>query len=100
MTRAEFNRLFNEYFKPTTTAFMMAQTPVRSGRMMREAKVYDTDKGFGIEWGTPYTVYTVERWISPRWRGRKNPRERWILNAVEARLDLLTAQFGGRYYER
>lgn len=25
----------------------------------------------------PYMVYTNEVWISPKWKGRKNPNENW-----------------------
>lgn len=29
-----------------------------------------------------YMPYTNERWISPRWHGRKNPNEQWWQNAI------------------
>ena len=31
----------------------------------------------------PYVVYTNEPWISPKWRGAKNPNEKWFERAVE-----------------
>lgn len=29
-----------------------------------------------------YMPYTNERWISPRWKGKKNPNEDWWDNAI------------------
>lgn len=26
----------------------------------------------------PYLVYTDKKWISPRWKGKKNPNEGWF----------------------
>jgi hypothetical protein len=26
----------------------------------------------------PYVVYTNEPWISPKWKGAKNPNEKWF----------------------
>jgi hypothetical protein len=31
----------------------------------------------------PYAVYTNEKWISPKWNGRKNPNEKWIDMAAQ-----------------
>ena len=31
----------------------------------------------------PYVVYTNEPWISPKWKGAKNPNEKWFERAVE-----------------
>ena len=32
----------------------------------------------------PYTVYTNEAWISPKWNGKQNPNEMWIQDAYNA----------------
>lgn len=101
MNRTEFERLFNGYFKNTTLAFLRLNTPIRTGDLMTTAQDYDLPKGFGIKWVMPYTVYTEEAWISPRWKGRKNKNERWIRErGLEARLNLFTAQYGGTWHER
>ncbi len=31
----------------------------------------------------PYVPYTVEKWISPFWRGKKNPNEGWFKRTAE-----------------
>jgi len=31
---------------------------------------------------TPYTVYTIEKWVSPHWKGKKNPNEYWFDDAT------------------
>lgn len=31
----------------------------------------------------PYVPYTNEPWISPRWKGKKNPNEKWFERGVE-----------------
>jgi hypothetical protein len=31
----------------------------------------------------PYAPFTIEKWISPKWGGRKNPNEGWWQNALE-----------------
>lgn len=89
MTRKEFDS-FVKRFRAETVAFMKIATPVRTGFMMNTSKEYDLPNGFGILWDAPYTVYTVEPRISPRWKIKPNPRERWILNALEQRLGLIT----------
>lgn len=102
MNRAEFESLFNGYFKATTVAMLTTAMPSpRTYELSRSMKVMDTDKGFSVEWETEYLPYTVERWISPRWRGRENPNLQWIKKrGIEPRLDLFVARFGGRWYER
>ena len=102
MNREKFEKLFKGYFKATTVAFLTSAMPTpRTYKLSRSMQVMDTDKGFSIEWSTPYVPYTVEKWISPRWRGRKNPNEQWIIErGIKPRLDLFIAQHGGRYYER
>ena len=43
----------------------------------------------------PYAVYTNERWVAPRWKGAKNPNEKWIDNAVKNLAIQFSAMFGG-----
>lgn len=39
----------------------------------------------------PYMPYTNEKWISPKWNGKKNPNEGWwqgaVIEAVSAIID-------------
>lgn len=60
--------------------------PVDTGNMRQNIKVIKSSKN---EWQiriggdvVPYAVYTNEKWVSPRWKGRKNPNEKWIDDAV------------------
>lgn len=43
----------------------------------------------------PYAVYTNEKWIAPRWRGRDNPNEKWIDSGVHTFAILLAQQLKG-----
>lgn len=46
----------------------------------------------------PYAVYTNEKWVSPRWHGRKNPNEKWIDNGVRSVVMNIISSTGGRLY--
>lgn len=48
------------------------------------------DKGLA-----PYTPFTNEMWISPRWNGKKNPNENWWNYAVEYVIDYIARCLGG-----
>lgn len=108
MTRDEFVSFFNGEFRDNAMAFLKAQPPVRmtkgnvvGGYLMSTAQEYELNNGFGLSWETDYIAYTVERWISPQWRGRKNPNEQWIRKrGIEPLLSLFAAQHGGKWYER
>lgn len=43
-----------------------------------------------------YVPYTNEPWISPKWRGAKNPNEGWIPRAVMAYAEALATALGGK----
>lgn len=44
----------------------------------------------------PYMPYTNEPWISPRWKGKKNPNEYWFQNTVEKVVNYIVEQFNGK----
>jgi hypothetical protein len=48
----------------------------------------------------PYAVYTNEKWISPQWRGKKNPNEKWIDKAVNHIAQRLCDMLDGRITTR
>lgn len=108
MTRDDFMAIFYGTFRDNAMAFLKAQPPVRmtkgnikGGYLQSTALEYDINKGFGLSWETDYIAYTVERWISPRWKGRENPNEQWIRKrGIAPLLNLFTAQYGGKWYER
>lgn len=43
----------------------------------------------------PYMPYTNEEWISPKWKGKKNPNEGWWDKAVDSIMNQLRAELGG-----
>lgn len=43
----------------------------------------------------PYTPFTNEMWISPRWNGKKNPNENWWNDAVEFIIGYIARKFKG-----
>jgi hypothetical protein len=48
----------------------------------------------------PYAVYTNEKWISPQWRGKKNPNEKWIDKAVKHIAETICQMVGGKFTTR
>jgi hypothetical protein len=44
----------------------------------------------------PYAVYTNEPWISPKWKGKKNPNENWFEKAAEKYASELARMIGGK----
>ena len=61
--------------------------------------VGDTDafvKGEPLVKGrAPYTPFTNEVWISPRWNGKKNPNENWWNDAIQDIIIFLAKNLGG-----
>lgn len=43
----------------------------------------------------PYMVFTNEKWISPKWKGKPNPNEQWWNKAIEITLEKLAYKYGG-----
>ena len=43
----------------------------------------------------PYLPYTNEKWISPRWKGKKNPNRKWYNKAMYSFCNALLQSFGG-----
>lgn len=43
----------------------------------------------------PYMPFTNEKWISPKWNGRKNPNENWWNNAIEFIIAFISNKLGG-----
>lgn len=43
----------------------------------------------------PYAVYTNEPWISPHWKGKKNPNEKWFDNATSKVAEALAGMLEG-----
>ena len=43
----------------------------------------------------PYVVYTNEPWISPHWKGKQNPNEKWFEKATEQVVNYIAGALGG-----
>ena len=62
-------------------------------------KLEKTAKGYRIYVDpaiAPYMVYTEEPWISPYWRGKKNPNEGWFRDVAKAVAEEIARIFGGK----
>lgn len=47
----------------------------------------------------PYAPYTNEPWISPKWKGAKNPNLYWVQDAIESVKPVLIGIFQDKYTE-
>lgn len=78
---------------------MRELSPVDTGNMQQNISVVqDNARQYSIKIGgnvAPYAVYTNEKWVSPRWHGRKNPNEKWIDSGVISFVTELTSQLNG-----
>ena len=43
----------------------------------------------------PYTPFTNEVWISPRWNGKPNPNQNWWNNAIEEIIKYIAKRLNG-----
>lgn len=71
--------------------------PYRTGRLLSSWQVLDLPNGKAFINNTPYMVYTVEKWVSPQWRGRQNLHEQWVTKKIEMVLDRVAAESGVSY---
>lgn len=72
--------------------------PVRKGELKASIKLVATARGYEIIVTAPHMPYTEETWISPQWRGRKNPNEGWFKEAVELAFRLIRAELNATGY--
>jgi|LGOV01.1.fsa_nt_gb hypothetical protein len=80
-------------------ALVLVQTlsPYRSGDLSRSFKATIVDGGLKISTNMEYMPYTNEKWISPQWRGRKNPNEGWFEETTEYIARYIALGLGGTY---
>ena len=57
-------------------AFNALQARFKALNTKHIAEIYINDKI------APYVYYTNERWLSPKWKGHKNPNEGWVLRGA------------------
>ncbi len=98
MTRDELIREI-EVLKIQAIAIYTANAPHRSGTLKRAIRVEPSSEGWGfrIVLDIYYAVYTEEPWLSPRWGGRKNPREGWFRMAFEFVLRYIESRLGVQF---
>lgn len=74
-----------------------ANAPTRSGVLKGQVRFVMVDGGFDMISDIYYMPYTNEEWISPRWRGRKNPNEQWWEKAFNQTLSFLSSIYGKEF---
>jgi hypothetical protein len=84
-------------------AFDLAQrrAPIDTGNLRYNAVsyVYKSDDEFVIfvdEDIAPYMPYTNEPWLSDRWKGAKNPNEKWWDKLTKEIADFVAMEVGGQ----
>lgn len=92
-----FQQAFDE-FKQRAYFYIYANAPRRSGALKSSIRLEEYENGFDIVIDISYVVYTEERWIHPRWRGRENPNLHWIKRSVELLAQEFASQYGGKAY--
>ena len=55
-----------------------------------QAEIYIDDKI------APYVYYTNERWLSPKWKGHKNPNEGWVKRGANRVALFVVKEIGGQ----
>ena len=48
----------------------------------------------------PYVPYTNEVWISPKWKGKKNPNQGWFERARDIVIESLARRCGGEVIKK
>lgn len=79
--------------------YLQSICPYDTGNMKANIKCerVSRDEYRVIVGGTPapYAVYTNERWIDKRWKGKQNPNEKWIDMGVDHFAALLAQKLKG-----
>jgi len=86
-----------ELLKNQALVIVQATSPYRTGNLSRSFKIRLIEGGFEIYTDVSYMVYTEEKWISPKWRGRQNPNEAWFKETTEFIADYIARNLGGQY---
>lgn len=83
MTKTQFISVCLE-----AVTILRMRSPIDTGNLRYNAIKYEwidenTFKIYIDEKIAPYVFYTNEPWLSPKWKGKKNPNEYWIEKAVD-----------------
>lgn len=82
------------------TLYIRDKAPKDTGNLAYVAVRYertgiDTWKIFiSLEYA-PYAPYVNEKWVSPRWHGKKNPNEGWWNRTIDEVVRIISAEIGG-----
>ena len=71
--------------------------PYRSGDLKNSFQFTGSEKAIEIKTNLYYMPYTNEPWISPRWKGRQNPNEKWFEESAEFMAKIIARHLGGKY---
>lgn len=75
-----------------------------TGNMAFNASKLKQFRSFGVIYVddaiAPYVPYTNEPWISPRWKGHKNPNQSWFEKATHKVAKHIAQQLKGRLVKK
>ncbi len=71
-------------------AFNALQSRIKLLKNGFQAEIYIDDKI------APYVYYTNEKWLSPKWKGHKNPNEGWVKRGANEVVVFITSAVKGQ----
>ena len=71
-------------------AYNALQSRFKALKTKYKAEIYIDDKI------APYFHYTNEKWVSPKWKGHKNPNEGWVKRGTDNVVRLITQELNGQ----
>lgn len=100
MNAQNFSRFVSKFTKNFRTL-----TPIDTGNLRYNAVRYNfSSSQRGVVYIdtkiAPYMPFTDLPWLSPQWKGKKNPNEGWFERAVEKALEQTVKEMGGRIIKK
>ena len=86
-----------QMLKEQALNIVRATAPYKRGDLSKSFDVRTTPEGFEIYTRMYYMGYTEGVWVSPQWRGRKNPNEAWFQETAEYIARYIAFNLGGTY---
>ena len=98
LKQEQFEKQFLEIKIRTLPIITSFNVPVRSGDLKNSFQ-YNNLGGTGFEITTNlyYMPFTNEEWVSPRWKGRKNPNYKWFEANGDYIGKAIARHLGGKY---
>lgn len=97
MTEKELQEELKKGIEKAVLYIYKSTSPMRTGNLKNQIRFEYTEQGFNIISDISYMPYTTERWVSPRWKGRTNPNERWWDKSTEMSLNFISTVFGKEF---